>query len=165
MRLVLAGGRDGAIWREGFSSNQNSFTSMIIPSPSNCRYHVSLDLRHSCILFVWTRVRISSKFELHHDITHLYLLGMSFLNGASAFLHRSSSLQIAHFGRQHQRTSIIPLVEVSQHLRRLARLVFLDEMTRFWEDLKLVFSYNRIKISPCSCQVRERRIVYLASVQ
>jgi hypothetical protein len=90
---------------------------------------------------------------------------MSFLQDASAFLHRSSGLQVAHLGRQHQCTSIIPPVKVSQHLRRLARLVFLNEMTRFWEDLKLVFSYERIKFSPCSCSGRERRVVYPASAQ
>lgn len=75
---------------------------------------------------------------------------MSFLKDASAFLHRRSCLQIAHLGRQYQRTTIIPPVEISQHLRGLARLVFLNEMTRFWEDLKLVFSYIRSIISPRS---------------
>lgn len=65
----------------------------------------------------------------------LYLFGMSFLKDACAFLHRSSCLQIAHLGWQYQRTTIIPPVKVSQHLSRLARLVLLDEMTRFGEDL------------------------------
>lgn len=78
-----------------------------------------------------------------HSITTLYalnLLGMTFLKGASTFLHRSSSLQIAHFWRQYQCIPIISSVEIGQHLRRLARLVFLDEMARFWEDLELVFA-------------------------
>ena len=148
-----------------FLSNQNSFTSVIIPSPP-VRVDISYRQIYGVIVFSYPGMdSISSKFELHHGIVCLYLLGMSFLKGASAFLHRSSSLQIAHLGREHQRTSIITPVEICQNLSCLTRLVFLNEMACFWEDLKLVFSYNRMKISPCFCQGRERRIVYLASVQ
>lgn len=48
---------------------------------------------------------------------------------------------ISHFRRQHERTPVIPPVEVRHHLRRLGWLVFVYEMACVGEDGKLIFSW------------------------
>ena len=53
----------------------------------------------------------------------------------ASLLHRSGSLHIRHLGRQHQRTAVVAFVKIHEDLRRLNRLVFLDEVARFRQDL------------------------------
>lgn len=71
-----------------------------------------------------------------------YILGLS-KSEQSIYLPSLSFLfqHIAHFRRQHQRTPIIPFIEIDQHHRRLLRHIFLNKMPCFRKDLQLVLSY------------------------
>jgi hypothetical protein len=65
------------------------------------------------------------------------------LSCTRSFLHSSRSLHICHLGRQHQCTAIVAPVKVNQHLRGFGGLVFLDEVTCFGKDLKLIFACEK----------------------
>lgn len=51
--------------------------------------------------------------------------------------HLPQSIPLSNLRRQHERTPIIPPVEIGKHTRRPSRLVFMQEMARVREDVHL----------------------------
>jgi hypothetical protein len=78
------------------------------------------------------------------NVKALFLLQLATATttGTSPFLHRRRSLHIGHLGWQHQCAAVIALVKVSQYLCCLGRLIFLDEMACFRENLELIFAWE-----------------------
>lgn len=57
-----------------------------------------------------------------------------------SLFHSSRCLHISNLWRQHQCTAVISTVEVCQDLCSFCRLVFVDKVSCFRKDLKLIFS-------------------------
>ena len=68
------------------------------------------------------------------------LLQVLFPGGSCPFSHCFCCQYVPNFRGENERASIVPFVEIDKDLSRLRWLVFVDEMTCFREDLKLVFS-------------------------
>ena len=104
-----------------------------------------------CPYVLWYSLIISINKSCIHDrnmyYAHFLTLSVLFYRYRStkALLHGSRCLHVSHFGRKHERTPVIPFVKIGQNLGGFGRLVLLDKVACFGEDLELIF--------PCICPI------------